>query len=94
MSNKSLSELTTEELGRLFPIEIVPYKDEWNLFFQKEKELINSVLDNKLALKIEHFGSTAVQGLSAKPIIDILVEIPPLNDDMKASIISKMDEIG
>lgn len=94
MQNKSLDELTTEELGRLFPIEIVPYNKQWNTLFLLEKELINNSLGEKIALKVEHFGSTAVLGLSAKPIIDILVEIPQLTEELKASIISKMDKIG
>ncbi len=94
MSERTLAELSTEELGRLFPIEIVPYNEQWNTLFLLEKELINNTLGEKVALRVEHFGSTAIEGLSAKPIIDILVEIPPLNEELKATIIKKMDKIG
>jgi GrpB-like predicted nucleotidyltransferase (UPF0157 family) len=87
---KELGDLIPEELGKLFPVEIVPYDKNWIEFFRAERKLIQKILTNRIALKIEHFGSTAVEGLSAKPTIDILVEIPPLTDKLKNTIINKM----
>ncbi len=80
---KKLEDLSSEELGKLFPIQIVPYDENWVEIFKSESTLIQDTLGNDIALKIEHFGSTAVEGLSAKPTIDILVEIPPLTDNLK-----------
>jgi GrpB-like predicted nucleotidyltransferase (UPF0157 family) len=54
---------------------IVPYDPNWPALFQQEKEHLLGCLPNELIRRIEHFGSTAVPGLWAKPIIDILVEI-------------------
>lgn len=90
---KNLENLSVEELGKLFPIKIVPYNELWKDIFQNEGELILKTLSQNIALKIEHFGSTAIEELSAKPIIDILVEIPPLNEVLKKSIIEKMNAI-
>jgi GrpB-like predicted nucleotidyltransferase (UPF0157 family) len=89
-----IDSLPDKEIGRLFPITLVPYTGEWNLLFEKEKELIINVLDKELALTVEHIGSTSVEGLSAKPTIDILVEIPQLTAEIKTSLILKMQRIG
>lgn len=48
------------------------YDPHWPAFFETERQKIARALGNR-ALCIEHVGSTSVPGLSAKPIIDILV---------------------
>jgi GrpB-like predicted nucleotidyltransferase (UPF0157 family) len=59
-------------------ISIVPYDPNWPALFQQEKEHLLGCLPKELIRRIEHFGSTAVPGLWAKPIIDILVEVASL----------------
>jgi GrpB-like predicted nucleotidyltransferase (UPF0157 family) len=59
-------------------IVIVPYDPRWPEWFRSEKMHLIEVLPADLVRRIEHFGSTAVPGLSAKPIVDILVEITDL----------------
>lgn len=54
-------------------IEIVKYNPEWPDLFQVERQLILSVVPYDIDFTIEHFGSTAIPGMSAKPIIDICV---------------------
>jgi GrpB-like predicted nucleotidyltransferase (UPF0157 family) len=61
-------------------VAIEPYNPMWPLMFKDEKEHLLSNLPNGLIKRIEHFGSTAVPGLSAKPIIDILVEVTSLEE--------------
>jgi GrpB-like predicted nucleotidyltransferase (UPF0157 family) len=56
------------------PITLVPYDDNWPELFAREAERIRGVLGER-ALMIEHVGSTAVPGLSAKPIIDVLLVV-------------------
>lgn len=58
---------------------IVEHDPHWKMQFQLEVALIEKVLDKKLITRIEHFGSTAVLGLAAKPIIDILIGVTYLN---------------
>jgi GrpB-like predicted nucleotidyltransferase (UPF0157 family) len=93
VNDKKIEDLTPEELGKLFPIQIVPYDKNWVDIFNSESKLIKDTLGDNIALKIEHFGSTAVDGISAKPTIDILVEIPFLTDNLKEMIIKKMTKI-
>jgi GrpB-like predicted nucleotidyltransferase (UPF0157 family) len=52
-------------------VEVVAYDSQWPNLFEIEAGFIKNALgDNCIA--IHHIGSTAVPGLSAKPIIDIL----------------------
>ena len=59
-------------------VEITPYNQEWPDLFRQEKEHLLSCLPRGLIRRIEHFGSTAVPGLAAKPIVDMLVEVADL----------------
>jgi len=86
--------LTPEQIGKLFPIRIVPYNPAWETIFKQEKALIMKVLGVDVALNIEHFGSTSVVGLASKPTIDILIEVPKLSSEVKHLIISKLETIG
>ena len=56
-------------------VALVSYDPKWPRLFQEEKEHLLACLPRELIGQIEHFGSTAVPGLAAKPIIDILVEV-------------------
>jgi len=58
---------------------IVPYDDKWPEMFETESLLIKTLL-GAVAVSIHHIGSTSVPGLSAKPIIDILVEVTDINE--------------
>ncbi|GAB3555550.1 GrpB family protein [Arthrobacter tumbae] len=53
-------------------MEVTPHDDGWAVLYQSEAARINAAL-GVYALGIEHFGSTAVLGLLAKPIVDILI---------------------
>ena len=59
-------------------VAISPYDPRWPESFRREKEHLQSCLPTDLVRRIEHFGSTAVPGLAAKPIVDILVEVTDL----------------
>ncbi len=60
-------------------IVVVPYDPLWPDMFVNEKEHLLSCLPTSLIKRVEHFGSTAVPGLAAKPIVDILVEVISLD---------------
>lgn len=57
---------------------IVPYDPSWPESFRREKARLLARLPGDLLRRIEHFGSTAVPGLAAKPIVDMLVEVTDL----------------
>ncbi len=91
--NKKLEELSLEEWGELFPIEMKEYNSNWTSIFEFEKKQIENKLGNKTSLRIEHFGSTSIPNLKAKDVVDILIEIPNqlLFDE---NIIDKMADLG
>lgn len=62
------------------PVEIVPYDPAWPALFAEEAAHLRALLPAELIGRIEHFGSTAVPGLAAKPIIDMLVEVRSMED--------------
>jgi GrpB-like predicted nucleotidyltransferase (UPF0157 family) len=55
------------------------YHKEWARAFEAEKKNLQNLLGH-VALDIQHIGSTAVPGLVAKPIIDILMAVKSLGD--------------
>ena len=70
---------------------VSPYNPKWKTDFEKIKQEIASVIGD-LAVSIEHVGSTSVEGLSAKPVIDIDVVISDYS--VFDSVISKLSTIG
>jgi GrpB-like predicted nucleotidyltransferase (UPF0157 family) len=58
---------------------LADYDPEWAVEFSRESNRIANAL-GALAKGIEHYGSTAVIGMRAKPIIDILIGVAPFND--------------
>lgn len=63
-------------------IEIIDYNSQWAELFEEEKSRILEVIGH-IVVDIEHTGSTAVPGLGAKPIIDIMVAVTHLSDAEK-----------
>lgn len=57
--------------------EVVEYDPQWLEQFQNEKKILSNIFGDAL-LSVEHIGSTSVPGLSAKPILDILVTVNTL----------------
>jgi GrpB-like predicted nucleotidyltransferase (UPF0157 family) len=60
------------------PVEIVDYDPAWPAQFEQERALLERVLAPWLVGAIEHIGSTAVPGLAAKPVIDIMAPVRDL----------------
>ena len=71
---RRLQEMSLEELWQLFPIVLREHQPFYAAWYEEEKEKLLSVLPG--ACRINHIGSTAVAGLVAKPIVDILLELP------------------
>jgi GrpB-like predicted nucleotidyltransferase (UPF0157 family) len=59
-------------------VAVSAYDPRWPELFRREAAHLRSCLPAGLIRRIEHFGSTAVPGLAAKPIIDLLVEVRSL----------------
>lgn len=77
-----MTETLEEKIRRVVQEEVavVPYDPRWPRRFEEEKEHLLACLPRELIKRIEHFGSTAVPGLAAKPIVDMLVEVTSLEE--------------
>lgn len=58
---------------------VVDYDEMWPTLFENERTLLQMTL-GKVISRIHHIGSTSVPGLSAKPVIDILIEVANLEE--------------
>ena len=73
---KNLSEMTLEELWQLFPIELSEYNPAWSEWYDEQKFALLTLLGDAVQ-NIVHIGSTAIAGLLAKPIVDMLLQVTP-----------------
>ncbi|SEQ90732.1 GrpB domain, predicted nucleotidyltransferase, UPF0157 family [Virgibacillus subterraneus] len=69
-------------------VEVTPHNDQWPLMFKEEAEKLRAILGQEV-LEIHHIGSTSIQGLEAKPVIDIMpvvkniIEVDSYNRSME-----------
>ena len=70
---------------------VVPYNETWSSAFEEIKKELESAV-GELIIGIEHVGSTSVEGLSAKPCIDIDVIIKDYS--IFDAVVSKLETIG
>jgi GrpB-like predicted nucleotidyltransferase (UPF0157 family) len=73
------------------PIEIREYDAEWPRLYEREEARIRSILGDRV-IRIEHVGSTSVPGLPAKPIVDIVLEVPDSADE--GAYVPAMEDAG
>ena len=74
------------------PVEITPYDATWPMRFHEEADALRRTLATWLVGPIEHIGSTAIPGLAAKPVIDIMAGVRTLEDSRPA--IAAATELG
>ena len=88
-------ETLEERIKRLVreEVSIVPFNAAWRRMFEEEKAHLLNCLPHGLIRRIEHFGSTAIPHLAAKPIVDVLVEVASL-EETKARIVPIMEAQG
>jgi GrpB-like predicted nucleotidyltransferase (UPF0157 family) len=92
---KARRETLEEKIARVVgeDVAVVPYDPCWPEMFERERIHLLSCLPADLIGRIEHFGSTAVPGLAAKPIVDILVEVASL-DETRRRIVPILEAQG
>lgn len=90
-----MSETLEERIARVVreDVAIAPYDAGWAEAFRAEREHLLACLPADLVRRVEHFGSTAVPGLAAKPIVDVLVEVTDL-EATKARIAPLLEAQG
>ncbi len=70
-------------------VELKQYQDGWTDLYKREVERLKDITDDWF-LDFEHIGSTAIEGMPAKPIIDILAVVEDL--DETADLISLLED--
>lgn len=92
VSEEALRAVTIGELAVLKgPIQLADYDPAWPARFEQEATRIRGALGGRVRL-LEHVGSTSVPGLSAKPIIDIVVAVQDSADE--AAYVPAMEAAG
>jgi GrpB-like predicted nucleotidyltransferase (UPF0157 family) len=85
----SKAEYSDEEMARIHvapvkalnaTIDLRPYDPAWPVMFEDEAAKIRGAI-GKAAVAVHHAGSTSVPSLSAKPLIDIVLEVPASADE-------------
>ena len=77
---KTLEDMTLEELWQLFPIFLREHQLEWKDWYEEERLRLLSFLPEYQIVRLSHIGSTSVETIWAKPIVDIMLEIPKETD--------------
>lgn len=86
----SKADYSDEEMARIHlapvtplnnTIDLRPYDPAWPVLFEGEAAKIRAAI-GETAVAIRHVGSTSVPGLSAKPLIDIVLEVPDSADEV------------
>ncbi len=73
---KALEDMSLEELWQLFPIFLREHQLEWKDWYEEERLRLLSFLPEHQIVCLSHIGSTSVETIWAKPIVDIMLEIP------------------
>lgn len=72
-------------------VEVVPYDPDWKVEFNRIREQLLSYVGD-LIITIEHVGSTSIEGLAAKPIIDL--DLVMDSYDVLPQIIERLQQYG
>lgn len=70
-------------------VRLTDFSENWTLMFQKEAQFLSEIFGDEI-IRFEHFGSTSVHGLKAKPVIDMMCivkdiqKVDSYNDKMEA----------
>lgn len=72
---RKVSELTPEEFQKTFPIVLKEHDPAYKEWYEEEENNILRAVNRADVIRISHIGSSAVEGLIAKPMVDILMEI-------------------
>lgn len=90
--SKPLSDMTLEELWKLFPIKFTDSSENFKNIYRNEESILKSILGSYIN-RVSHIGSTSIKNIKTKPIVDILIEIDFDNKDIVKDILLKNDYI-
>jgi GrpB-like predicted nucleotidyltransferase (UPF0157 family) len=64
---------------------VVAYDPAWPEWFATERERLQEALGDLLVTEVQHIGSTAIPGMPAKPILDLMAGVASLDDGAAAA---------
>ena len=70
-----LLKMSLQELWQLFPINLTPHNPLWKEWYEEEHSFLLKQLPSNEIIRLNHIGSTVVEGIQAKPIVDMLLEV-------------------
>lgn len=70
---------------------LVSHRSEWGALFEEESARLRSALGDNI-LRVEHVGSTAVEGMDAKPLIDMMAAVRSL--DEASALVPMLERMG
>lgn len=76
---QDFSDVSGQVLSGLFPVILQEHDPEWKAYYLRERDYLRSVFGESI-IRVNHIGSSAVEGLIAKPTVDILLEIAKETD--------------
>ncbi|HMC97802.1 MAG TPA: GrpB family protein, partial [Flavobacteriales bacterium] len=74
-------------------VDLVPYDPTWPKLYLDVETRLSRSLPLDLVMRIDHIGSTAIPGCTAKPIIDVQVEVTSLQR-VRNEVVPIMDDLG
>jgi GrpB-like predicted nucleotidyltransferase (UPF0157 family) len=72
-------------------VRLTDFNENWALMFQNEVQILSEIFGKEI-IRFEHFGSTSVKGLKAKPVIDMMCIVKDINK--VDSFNEQMDSLG
>lgn len=63
-------------------VTLSPHDEKWKILFLQEKELLQSLIGEHI-VDIQHIGSTAIEGIAAKPMLDVLIGVRAMDNVKK-----------
>ena len=70
-----LLKMPLQELWQLFPINLTQHNPLWKEWYEEEHNFLLKQLPSDEVVRLSHIGSTAVEQIQAKPIVDMLLEV-------------------
>jgi GrpB-like predicted nucleotidyltransferase (UPF0157 family) len=74
-------------------VHLADYDPAWPALYDAEAERLTRALPPGLVLAVEHFGSTAIPGMIAKPVIDLLIAVRSI-DEAREIAVKPMAALG
>ncbi len=72
-------------------VSLVPYDPAWPAEYERFAGWLRDALGPSVVRRVEHIGSTAIPGMPAKPIIDVLVETPGAGEEARRVAIARLN---